>query len=77
VTAELAAAGRLDTSLGHLALQLARQIDAGRDGSHTALVALMRELRATLSGAQADARDADSQLEGLRRLRLARPDAGR
>jgi hypothetical protein len=70
VLGELAAAGREQTALGQAALGLAVRIEQGAD-TGSAVASLVRELRATLAEALADARPV-SALDELKARRIAR-----
>ena len=74
-SAELVAAGRLETALGQAALALARRIDFPTTDTGSALAALVREHRATLVEAVKDAEKAADPLDQLR-LRRERKLAG-
>lgn len=69
VQAELATAGRLDSSGGQAALILAERIGAGGE-SGTALAALVKQLHVTLAEVAKDARPAGDPVED--ELRAAR-----
>jgi hypothetical protein len=62
----LESAGRLDTELGTLTLMLAAKIDSPGFETGAGLAALMREFRATLAEAMANAGSADDPLEAIR-----------
>ena len=66
--AELAAADRVDCTLGQAAIALARRVDAGHE-SGSSVAALVRELRVTLEAALDGAARADDVVDELRRKR--------
>ena len=67
---ELVAAGRVDTALGAMALQLARRIEApGESGS--GMAALSKELRAVMADVVKDAATGPDPLDELRARRDA------
>ena len=74
VTAELVAAGRLETPAGQAALILARRVDMERSGldSGSALAAVVREMRAQLDRALADGPVPDDPVDELRARRAAK-----
>jgi hypothetical protein len=76
VEAELAAAGRVDSSAGQSALALARRIDAGDAETGAGLAALVKQLGATLAAAVKDGRSRVSPLDELRTARERKRAAG-
>jgi hypothetical protein len=75
-TAELQDAGRFETAVGQAALALARRIDHGLAETGSALAAMVREHRATLTEAVRDAKKAADPLDELRARRERKRDTG-
>lgn len=75
LTEELDAAGKLDSTLGQQALELARSIEAGRE-TGSGVAALSKELRAVMAEALSDVVQAADPLDELRARRDAKRDAG-
>jgi hypothetical protein len=75
-TAELEAAGRLETAAGQAVLTLARRIDASGGETGSALASLVREHRAALAEAVRGAAKAADPLDELRARRERKRDTG-
>jgi len=73
---ELEAAGRLQTAFGQVAVELARRIGSRRE-TGAAVVALARELGATMTAALAGVADAADPLDEIRARRDLKRHAGR
>jgi hypothetical protein len=69
---ELKAAGRERSALGVASLALATRVDNGAQETGAAFAALVRELRATLTSALADAEAAGDGVDDLRKAREAK-----
>lgn len=74
--AELEAAGRTASAAGQAALALARRIDHGASETGQALAAMVREHRAALAAAVADAMKAADPLDELRARRERKSASG-
>jgi hypothetical protein len=79
VAAELAAAGRLSTSLGQQALRLAVRLETSKVDTGAGLAALSKELRVVMATALADNAPAQDQIDEMaakRDAKLERAAAG-